>query len=128
MADAANTKPLSPNDYHGILTGNPTNTSDGSDLGEPIDLDGFYSPTGTLNDIQNDAETGITTKPNNDTDLQRVLFKGASINNNEAAPTVAAPTEVNKSPEKPMEQPELFRKPLAKNIANNIKRYESRFK
>jgi hypothetical protein len=109
MADAADTKPLSSNDYHGVLTGNPTNTSDGSDLGEPIDLDGVYSPTGTLNDIQNDAETGSTTKPNNDTDLQRVLFKGASMNNNEADPTVTAPTEVNKTPEKPMEQSELFR-------------------
>ena len=127
MADATDSKPLASNDYHGVVTGNPTNTSDGSDLGEPVDLDGFYSPAGTLNDVQNDAETGITTKPSNKIDLQRVLFMGASMDNNKATPTVTAPTEVNKCPEKPMEQPELFRSPPAKNIARNIKRYESRF-
>jgi hypothetical protein len=84
-------------------------------LGEPVDVDHFYSPTGTLDDVPNGAATSITVNQSNGTDLTRVLFKVASIVNNEAIPNVSVPTEVNRSPKKPMEQPELFNSPWQKN-------------
>ena len=127
MADAAGRKPLSSDDYHSVLTGTQPNTSVGSDLGEPVDVDDFYSPTGTVADFPNGAATSITMNQSNETDPTRVLFKVASIVNNEATPNVSVPTEVNESPEKPLKQPELFKKPEAKKIASNIKRYASRF-
>jgi hypothetical protein len=85
-------------------------------LGEPVDVDGFYFPTGTLvaTDIPNGAATSITVNQSNDIDWTRMLFKMASIVNNEATPNVSFQTEENKSLEKPMEQPELFKSPRLK--------------
>jgi hypothetical protein len=127
MADAAGRKPLSSEDYHSVLTGTQPNTSVGPDLGEPVDVDDFYSPAGTVSDVPNGAATSITTNEGNDTDPTRVLFNTSSNVNNEATPKVTVPAEVNKSPEKPMNRPELFKSPQAKKIASNMKRYESRF-
>lgn len=68
MADTAGTKPLSSDDYHGVLAGNQTDMTVDSDLGLPIDVDDFYSPQGTLDDVENGAAASITTNQSNDAD------------------------------------------------------------
>jgi hypothetical protein len=98
MADTAGTKPLSSDAYHGVLAGNQTETTVDSDLGLPIDVDDFYSPQGTLDDVENGAAASITTNQSNDADWKKVLFRVPSIVRNEATTKVSEPTEVNKSP------------------------------
>ena len=105
MTDAAGRKPLSSEDYHSVLTGTQPNTSVGSDLGEAVDVDDFYSPTGTVADFPNGAATSITTNEGNDTGPTKVLFNAASNVNNEVTPKATVPAEVNKSPEKRMNRP-----------------------
>jgi hypothetical protein len=127
MADDGATTPLPASQYNQVLAGTTPDRVCGVDSEEVDRLDDFSTPIGAQIEGGIGCAASTTTENTNEGNLSKVLFGNGVTTHYECNHQASASEGPQRTAEGPFLQPEVFRSPEAKKIAQVIKLNEHRF-